>query len=75
MMSGMIKLFCVALAFALFLPSSWAADQHSVKGVVNAVKLSAGKLTISHGPMTVLGMGEMTMEFKVFVTVRVDEDG
>lgn len=72
-MSGMIKLFCAALVFCLFLPSSWAADQHSVKGVINAVKLSAGKLTISHGPITELGMSAMTMDFKVYDPAMLEE--
>lgn len=72
-MSGMMKLFCAALVFCLFLPSSWAADQHSVKGVVNAVKLSVGKLTISHGPITELGMGAMTMDFKVYDPAMLEE--
>jgi len=72
-MSGTSKLFCAALVFCLYLPSSWAADQHSVKGVVTAVKLSVGKVTISHGPITELGMSAMTMDFKVHDPAMLEE--
>jgi len=34
-------------------------------GLIKAVNKAAGKLTISHGPLTNLGMGAMTMEFRV----------
>lgn len=73
MMSGMVKLFCAAALSCLFMSSVWASDQHSVKGVVNAVKLSAGKLTISHGPITELGMSAMTMDFKVYDPAMLEE--
>ncbi|MBI5920312.1 MAG: copper-binding protein [Betaproteobacteria bacterium] len=34
-------------------------------GLIKAVNKAAGKVTISHGPLTNLGMGAMTMEFRV----------
>jgi Cu/Ag efflux protein CusF len=73
MMSQFVKLFAISLIISMFLSTAWAADQHSVKGVVNAVKLTAGKLTISHGPITGLGMGAMTMDFKVYDPAMLDE--
>lgn len=72
-MFKMGKLVAGALLFGFFLSTAWAADQHSAKGVVNAVKLSAGKVTISHGPITELGMGAMTMDFKVYDPAMLDE--
>lgn len=61
------------LIFLSFSSASWAADQHPAKGVVNNVKISAGKLTISHGPIVGLGMEAMTMDFKVYDPAMLDE--
>lgn len=67
------KLFFSALILCVFSPVSWAADQHSAKGVVNEVKMSSGKLSISHGPIAGLGMGAMTMDFQVFDPAMLEE--
>ena len=72
-MSHFVKLFASTLIFSLFLSTSWAADQHSVKGVVTAVKLTSGKLTISHGPISGLGMGAMTMDFSVYDPAMLED--
>jgi Cu/Ag efflux protein CusF len=65
---------------ATFSVSGLAADDHAghgamhaaapanaamSDGLIKAVNKAAGKLTISHGPLTNLGMGAMTMEFRV----------
>ncbi len=68
-----LKLLGSTLIFSLFLSVAWAAEQHSAKGVVNAVKLASGKLTISHGPIAGLGMDAMTMDFKVFDPAMLEE--
>jgi Cu/Ag efflux protein CusF len=72
----MRKLASVLFLLCLFvapLSISWAADQHSVKGVVNAIKSADRKLNISHGPISSLGMGAMTMDFKVYDPAMLDE--
>ncbi|MFA7281963.1 MAG: copper-binding protein [Sterolibacterium sp.] len=70
----------LATLAATFPISSLAADDHTGHGAMHAaapanaamsdgliktVNKAAGKLTISHGPLTNLGMGAMTMEFRV----------
>lgn len=42
-----------------------AADAQMVDGLVKKVDKSAGKLTLSHGPLPALGMPAMTMVFRV----------
>jgi Cu(I)/Ag(I) efflux system periplasmic protein CusF len=42
-----------------------AADMQMVDGLVKKVDKSAGKVTLSHGPLTNLGMPAMTMVFRV----------
>lgn len=47
-------------------PGMSNAPQESIsEGEVKKVDTSAGKLTIKHGPLTNLGMGAMTMVFRV----------
>lgn len=41
------------------------ADAAMSHGEIKKVDAAAGKLTIKHGPLTNLGMGAMTMVFKV----------
>ncbi|MBL1276784.1 MAG: copper-binding protein [Ectothiorhodospiraceae bacterium] len=67
------KLLGSALIFSLFLSTVWAAEQHEGKGVVGDIKMSAGKLTISHGPIAGLGMSAMTMDFKVYDPAMLEE--
>lgn len=42
-----------------------AAETQLAEGVVRKIDQAAGKLTLSHGPLTNLGMPAMTMTFKV----------
>lgn len=42
-----------------------AAQQGMSRGEIRKVDTAAGKLTIKHGPLDNLGMGAMTMVFKV----------
>lgn len=44
---------------------STAMDSQMVDGLVKKVDKSAGKLTLSHGPLSSLGMPAMTMVFRV----------
>ena len=67
------KLLGCALICSLFISTAWAAEQHAGKGVVGDVKMSAGKLTISHGPIAGLGMSAMTMDFKVYDPAMLEE--
>ena len=65
---------------AIFSVPGYAAEDHAghgamhdtgqpaaamADGLIKAVNKGAGKVTISHGPLTNLGMGAMTMEFRV----------
>lgn len=62
-----------AISFiALFSASAWAGGD-SVKGVVNAIKMDDGKLNISHGPIPSMGMGAMTMDFKVMDPAMLED--
>jgi Cu/Ag efflux protein CusF len=72
-MSTYFRVFLGVLVLCFVMSSAWAADQHSAKGVVNAIKSTAGKLTISHGPIAGLGMGAMTMDFKVYDPAMLEE--
>ena len=72
-MKKVVMLLCV-IALSVFVSSSaWAADGHTAKGVINAIKLTDRKLNISHGPISGLGMGAMTMDFKVYDPAMLDE--
>lgn len=42
-----------------------AADEQMIDGLVKKVDKSAGKVTLSHGPLPALGMPAMTMVFRV----------
>jgi len=46
-------------------PSAATATEKMSHGEVKKVDASAGKLTIKHGPLENLGMGAMTMVFRV----------
>ncbi|MBK4738823.1 copper-binding protein [Noviherbaspirillum sp. DKR-6] len=45
--------------------TSASADEAMSSGEVRKIDRSAGKLTIKHGPLRNLGMGGMTMAFRV----------
>ncbi len=63
----LIALF--AMSFGIFAPGAFAqaaaGEVPMAEGVVKKVDQSAGKVTISHGPLTNLGMPMMTMVFRV----------
>lgn len=67
-----IQLLCVFVFCALFSSGIWA-DGHSAKGVINEIKLADRKLNISHGPISGLGMGAMTMDFKVYDPAMLED--
>lgn len=71
-MKQLVQFVCVACFFAFF-SSTVLADGNSAKGVVNAVKSDERKLNISHGPIPGMGMGAMTMDFKVMDPAMLDE--
>ena len=71
-MKQLVQFVCVACFFALLSTSAWA-DGHSANGVINAIKTDAGKLNISHGPISSLGMGAMTMDFKVMDPAMLED--
>jgi len=68
----------IALSLAVPIPSL-AQDNHMIhaqakatapnaawsEGVVKAIHKQEGQMTISHGPLVNLGMGKMTMTFRV----------
>lgn len=50
-----------------------AADAQMIDGLVKKVDTSAGKVTLSHGPLPNLGMPAMTMVFRVKDAVWLDQ--
>jgi len=50
-----------------------AADAQMADGLVKKVDKSAGKLTLSHGPLPALGMPAMTMVFRVKDATWLDQ--
>lgn len=50
-----------------------AAEMQMVDGQVKKVDKAAGKVTLSHGPLTNLNMPAMTMVFKVSNTAWLDQ--
>ncbi len=50
-----------------------AADAQMADGLVKKVDKSAGKLTLSHGPLPALGMPAMTMVFRVKDAAWLDQ--
>ena len=50
-----------------------AADAQMIDGLVKKVDKSAGKLTLSHGPLPALGMPPMTMVFRVKNAAWLDQ--
>lgn len=53
-----------AMTQAAAAPASAKADAMS-EGVVKKIDRKAGEVTLTHGPLTNLGMGPMTMTFKL----------
>lgn len=49
------------------------AEAQMVDGVVKKVDKAAGKVTLSHGPLTNLGMPAMTMVFRVKDAAWLDQ--
>lgn len=71
-MKKSIQAICGVVLSTIFVTGVWA-EGHSAKGVVNAIKSADRKLTISHGPISGLGMGAMTMDFKVMDPAMLDD--
>ena len=60
-------------AYAQSTQASANAPETMSTGEVKKVDKSAGKLTIKHGPLENLGMGAMTMVFRVKAPVTLDQ--
>ncbi|MBL8477059.1 MAG: copper-binding protein [Methyloversatilis sp.] len=54
-------------------PAAASAEMQMVDGQVKKVDKAAGKVTLSHGPLTNLNMRAMTMVFKVSNAVWLDQ--
>ncbi len=54
---------------------STSSDRFDARGVVKAVRVSSGKLKISHGPIERFGMPGMTMLFGVADVSMLDQVG
>ena len=54
-------------------PAQAPADAQMVEAVVKKVDKSAGKATLSHGPLPNLGMPAMTMVFRVKDAAMLDK--
>jgi Cu(I)/Ag(I) efflux system protein CusF len=68
----MMMAAAVACMFAMSVTAT-ASDQHEAQGIVKQIKVDAKKITISHGPITSLGMDGMTMDFPVFDPAMLEE--
>lgn len=71
-MKQIVKVICGVCLFGLVSSAAWA-DGASAKGVINEIKMDGHKLNISHGPISDLGMGAMTMDFKVMDPAMLNE--
>ena len=60
-------------AYAQAEPATTTAPDSMSTGEVKKVDKSAGKMTIKHGPLENLGMGAMTMTFRVKEPVTLDQ--
>ena len=58
---------------AMAAPAAASAEMQMVDGQVNKVDKAAGKVTLSHGPLTNLNMSAMTMAFKVSNAAWLDQ--
>ncbi len=45
--------------------ASGAQGEHQTEGVVRKIDAASGKITLRHGPIPALGMGAMTMNYRV----------
>jgi Cu/Ag efflux protein CusF len=54
-------------------PAPVSAEMQMVDGQVKKVDKAAGKVTLSHGPLTNLNMPAMTMDFKVSNAAWLDQ--
>ena len=45
--------------------ASGAQGEHQTEGVVRKIDAANGKITLRHGPIPALGMGAMTMNYRV----------
>lgn len=59
-----VKFFAATVIFGLLLSPAVAQDTPKVKGTVEKVDESAEKITLDHGAIPNLDMGEMKMVFK-----------
>lgn len=48
-----------------FVGSVFASGEHEASGTVNSVDKASKTINISHGPIKSMGMGAMTMDFRV----------
>ena len=62
-----MKKLIIGLFAGLFAISAaaYAGGEHEAEGVIKGVNKSKRTITISHGPISGLGMSAMTMDFKV----------
>ncbi|AEV26988.1 copper-binding protein [Azospira sp. APE16] len=58
---------------AMAAPAAASAEMQMVDGQVKKVDKAAGKVTLSHGPLTNLNMPAMTMVFKVSNAAWLDQ--
>lgn len=65
--------FAATLAAALGFSGLAMAQEKMVQGVVKKIDASAEKITLQHGPIPNLDMGEMTMVFKAADKAMLDQ--
>ena len=58
---------------AMAVPANASAEMQMVDGQVKKVDKTAGKVTLSHGPLTNLNMPAMSMVFKVSNAAWLDQ--
>lgn len=68
-----LALSSVSSAFAQSAQPEAAAPKSMSSGEVKKVDKNTGKMTIKHGPLENLGMGAMTMVFRVTAPAMLDK--
>lgn len=68
-----LLLSSVAVTYAQSTQASATSPESMSTGEVKKVDKTAGKMTIKHGPLENLGMGAMTMAFRVKEPVTLDQ--
>jgi len=71
-MKDLLSVFLMVLLLAMS-TAAVAGKEGDAEGVVNKVKISAQKISVTHGPIEGLGMAAMTMDFNVYDPAMLED--